>query len=67
MNTRTIKCDICGKEFNTAGKNIKYCSLECGAIGRAYKKRMWLETRDNYMRDYMREYRKKQGPEIETT
>lgn len=60
MNTRTIKCDICGKEFSTNGKNIKYCSLECRAIGRSYTKRMWLDGKQSYMRDYMREYRKKQ-------
>lgn len=59
MNTRTIKCDICGKEFNTNGKNIKYCCLECRAIGHNYTKRIWLDGKGNYMRDYMREYRKK--------
>lgn len=59
MNTRTITCDICGKTFNTTNKNVKYCCLECRAIGRSYTKRMWLEDKGNYMRDYMREYRKK--------
>lgn len=60
MNTRTIVCEICGKAFCTTSTNAKYCSLECGAIGRAYKKRMWLDGRECYMRDYMRKYRKKQ-------
>ena len=60
MSTKTIKCEICSKEFNTTNKNIKYCCLECRAIGRSYTKRMWLDGKENYMRDYMREYRKKQ-------
>lgn len=59
MNAKIIKCEICGKEFNTTNKNVKYCSLECRAIGRSYTKRMWLDGKGNYMRDYMRKYREK--------
>lgn len=56
---KKVKCAICGKEFNTLHKNVKYCSLECRAIGRAYKQRIWNSSKDNYMREYMREYRSK--------
>lgn len=65
MNTKTIKCEICGKEFNTLNKNAKYCCLECRAIGRSYTKRMWLDRKKNYMRDYMRAYRKKNKAVLE--
>lgn len=58
MKTKSIKCEICGRDFNTSSKNIKYCSLECREIGRRFIKRMWLDKNENYMRDYMRAYRK---------
>lgn len=63
IRTKTVVCEICHKEFNSSSKNIKYCSLECRAIGRAYTQRMWFADKGNYMRDYMREYRSK--PAIE--
>ena len=58
--SKTVICEICGKEFNTASKNVKYCCLECRAIGKNYTRRIWLDGNNEYMRDYMREYRKKQ-------
>lgn len=27
---RTVKCEVCGKVFETEHPNKKYCSLECG-------------------------------------
>ena len=57
---KTTMCAICGKEFTAMSPNTRYCSLECQAIGRSYTRRVWLEERAGYMKDYMREYRSKQ-------
>lgn len=57
---KSVICDICGKEFTATGPNTRYCSLECSAIGRSYTRRLWMEDRTGYMKDYMREYRSKQ-------
>ena len=60
---KRVICPICGKEFTALQKNIKYCSLECRAIGRNETRRIWNSSKDNYMREYMREYRSK-APKI---
>lgn len=59
IKPKKVVCAICKREFNSTSKNIKYCSLECRAIGRNYTKKLWLAGKENYMRDYMREYRSK--------
>lgn len=33
-HTRTLKCKICGKTFETTAPNAAYCSVECAALGR---------------------------------
>lgn len=54
--TKIIKCSICGKEFETDKKHIKYCSLECKEQGRRNSRRKWSESHPDYMTRYMRIY-----------
>lgn len=34
---RKLICKCCGKEFTTAGKNVKYCSGSCAEAMKAYQ------------------------------
>lgn len=40
-------CPICGKEFETQGGNVKYCSLDCKRDGQRQRRKEW-EARTGY-------------------
>lgn len=56
---KTIKCVICGIEFKTNRPRRKYCSFSCKEAGAMLQRKKWEEKNPNYVKEYMREYRKK--------
>jgi len=55
---RTAICPICGKEFETARPNKKYCSLICREAGKQLRRLYWKEENPTYNADYYREHKK---------
>lgn len=55
---RTVICPICGKSFETARPNKKYCSLICREAGKQLKRLYWKEENPTYDADYYREHKK---------
>ena len=56
---RVKKCVICGKAFETAQPNKKYCCYECKEIGRILRRLEWEDRNPNYNKTYMKAYRAK--------
>ena len=60
-------CAICGKEFETQGGNVKYCSTECKREGQRQRRKEW-EVRTGYkekQRQAAAEYRAEQAKQAE--
>ena len=59
----TVKCKICGKEFEAQQKNHNLCSPECRKISHDACRRAWWENNREEQRRKAREYcRKKAKP-----
>ena len=56
---RIVKCLICGKEFETARPNKKYCSLICREAGKQLKRIYWENENPNYNADYYQEHKQR--------
>lgn len=54
---KVVKCAICGKVFQTARPNKKYCSFTCREAGRSVNRMKWNEANKGYITEYMRERR----------
>ena len=54
---RTVKCPICGKDFQTARPNKKYCSFACKEAALLLRRVKWKQTHPDYNKEYMRQYR----------
>lgn len=60
---KTVKCNICGKVFQSKATNVKYCSLRCKYAGERARRERWKNKYPGYMREYMKNYRKKEETE----
>lgn len=58
---RIVKCPICGKKFETARPNKKYCSLICREAGKQLKRIYWENKNPNYNATYYREHKRDKG------
>lgn len=56
---RIVKCPICGKEFETARPNKKYCSLICREAGKQLKRIYWENENPNYNAAYYQEHKQR--------
>lgn len=56
---RIVKCPICGKEFETARPNKKYCSLICREAGKQLSRLYWNRENPTYNRDYYRKQKQR--------
>lgn len=56
-------CSICGREYETAATNSRYCSLACKEKGRKERRAAWEAAHPAYNREYMKAYRKKRAQE----
>lgn len=62
-----IICHICGKEFETNGGNVKYCSMACKREGQRQCRKEW-EARTGYrekQRQAAEEYRSEKARQAE--
>lgn len=55
---RTVNCPICGRSFETARPNKKYCSLVCREAGKQLKRICWEKKNPTYNHDYFQEHKK---------
>lgn len=53
------KCRFCGAEFYSKNARAKYCDASCKAVGRQEKRKKWEHDNPDYMKNYMRDRRKK--------
>lgn len=60
---KLVKCPICGREFETARSNKKYCSIYCREAGRQLNCLRWLDDHHDEMAEYWRKYRKEKRKE----
>lgn len=56
---KIIKCAICGAVFKTNKPRRKYCSFSCKEAGAKLQRMKWEDKNPNYVKEYMRKYRKK--------
>lgn len=54
---KVVKCVICGRQFETARPNKKYCSFSCREAGRKLQRLKWEDEHPNYITKYMQKYR----------
>lgn len=54
---KTVKCAICGREFETNRPNKKFCSFTCKEAGAKLRQMKWKDNNSNYSTEYMRKYR----------
>lgn len=54
---RNIKCPICGRSFETARPNKKYCSLICREAGKQLKRIYWENENPNYNANYYQSHK----------
>lgn len=60
---RIVKCPICGRSFETARPNKKYCCLVCREAGKQLNRLHWEKKNPNYNQSYYQrnKQRKSQG------
>lgn len=58
---KKIICPICGAQFETSRPNKKYCSFTCKAAGAKVKRIKWENENPDYIKNYMKQYRKNKG------
>lgn len=58
---RVITCPICGREFETARPNKKYCSLICREAGKQLNRLYWNRENPTYNRDYYQDHKRDKG------
>lgn len=54
---KIVKCAICGREFETARPNKKYCSFNCKEAGAKVRRMKWEDQNPRYSMEYMKKYR----------
>lgn len=54
---KIVRCQICGKIFETSRPNKKYCSFSCKEAGRKLQRMKWAEENPHYNAEYMKKYR----------
>ena len=54
---KLVKCEICGREFETSRPNKKYCSFTCREAGAKVRRMIWEDRNKNYYAAYMKQYR----------
>lgn len=63
--SRTVKCLLCGAEFETTAPNVKYCSIGCKENGRKAKREIWERSNEGYYKEYEKKRRKQKMCKIE--
>ena len=58
---KVVKCAICGTEFTTSKPNKRYCSFSCKEAAAKLRRMKWEDENPTYSKDYMKQYRKKEG------
>ncbi len=58
---KVVKCAICGTEFTTSKPNKRYCSFSCKEAAARLRRMKWEDNNPAYNREYMKQYRKKEG------
>lgn len=56
---KTIKCAICGRQFETNRPNKKFCSFTCREAGEKLWRMQWEEKNPDYNKNYQRKYRER--------
>lgn len=64
---KSVKCPICGTEFETERPNKKYCSFVCKEAGRRLQRMKWEKNNAGYNAVYMRKYRAEHKERSEDT
>lgn len=60
---KTVICPICGKVLQTDKPNKKYCSFACKEAGQKVLRLKWEARNAHYMKEYMKEYRRREKEE----
>lgn len=55
---KLVKCSICGREFETARSNKKYCCFVCREAAQQLRYLRWYNNHPGEKAEYMRRYRK---------
>lgn len=61
---KTVICSICGKSFETSKPNKKYCGFTCKEAAIKIRRFAWEKENPDYIKNYMRKYRKAQKEKI---
>ena len=54
MRLRRIKCEYCGRKFETTAPNAKYCSIYCKDAAQRQARTDWESRHPFYNLDYFR-------------
>ncbi len=57
------KCVVCGELFHSKVNTARYCSEECRESGQLANRAKWKGDNPDYMKNYMRKYRRKIDPD----
>lgn len=54
-------CKFCNREYEAMSHREKYCSPECKVAIITEQRKVWIKNNPEYMKNYMRERRKKES------